>query len=118
SLQAADATSSLQKGTPDLKSAGPLAFGPDGVLLVGDPAGAAIFAIDTGDRQGEPGGIKVDQIDEKIASLLGTNAKGILVNDLAVNPLSGNAYLSVSRGRDADATPVIVKVDRSGKLDE
>src|SRR5207244_1497404 len=40
SLPAADATSSLQKGTPELQSAGPLAFGPDGVLFVGDPRGA------------------------------------------------------------------------------
>src|SRR5438445_2607421 len=92
SLSAADLTSSLQKGTPDLKSAGPLAFGPDGVLFVGDTRGAAIFAINTGDRKGaeSAGGIKVDQIDEKIASMLGTNTKGIKINDLAVNPASGN----------------------------
>ena len=38
------------KGTPDLKSAGPLAFGPEGILFVGDPQGAAVFALDTGDR--------------------------------------------------------------------
>src|SRR5438132_10136011 len=120
SLSAADLTSSLQKGTPDLKSAGPLAFGPDGILFVGDTRGAAIFAIDTGDRPDSPatGGIKVDRIDEKIAAMLGTNAKGILINDLAVNPQSGNAYLSVSRGKGADASPVLMKVDRTGKLDE
>ncbi len=40
----------LKEGKPDLKSIGPLAFGPDGVLFVGDTAGAAIFAIDTGDK--------------------------------------------------------------------
>lgn len=120
SLRAADATSSLQKGTPDIQSAGPLAFGPDGILFVGDTRGAAIFAIDTGDRKGgESGaGIKVDGVDEKIASMLGTNAKGIMINDLAVNPASGNAYLSVSRGRGPDGTPVLIKVDRGGKLDE
>ena len=38
-LRAEDA--GLKKGTPDLKSAGPLAFGPHGLLLVGDPQGAA-----------------------------------------------------------------------------
>lgn len=52
----ADLTSSLSKGTPDVKSAGPLAFGPDGVLFVGDPLGATIFAIDTGDRTASSGG--------------------------------------------------------------
>ena len=35
-------------------SAGPLAFGPEGVLFIGDPQGAAIFAIDTGDRPSRP----------------------------------------------------------------
>src|SRR5438034_10960820 len=96
SLQAADLTSSLQKGTPDLKSAGPLAFGPDGVLFVGDTQGAALFAIDTGDRTPQPAGpFKVEGVDEKIGSLLGTDAKQILINDLAVNPASGRADLSL-----------------------
>ena len=40
--QGAEPTASLKKGTPDLKSAGPLAFGPDGILLVGDTKGAAL----------------------------------------------------------------------------
>ena len=35
----------------DIKSAGPLAFGPNGVLLVGDTVGAAVFAIETGDAE-------------------------------------------------------------------
>ncbi len=34
----------LKEGAPDLKSADRLAFGPDGVLFVGDTKGAAIFA--------------------------------------------------------------------------
>src|SRR5438132_8932239 len=83
----ADLTDSLKLGTPDLKSAGPLAFGPEGILFVGDPQGAAIFAIDTGDRTPTPAGpFKVEAIDDKIAGLLGTEAKQILISDLAVNP--------------------------------
>jgi hypothetical protein len=120
SVRAADLTASLKKGTPDLKSAGPLAFGPDGVLFIGDPQGAAIFAVDTGDRaQGAGAGpLKVQSIDGKIASLLGTTEKEILINSLAVNPSSGNAYLSVSRGKGPDAAAVVLKVDREGKVDE
>ena len=38
----------LTLGNPKLKSAGPLAFGPDGILLVGDTKAATVFAIDTG----------------------------------------------------------------------
>ena len=44
----------LEVGTPGIKSVGPLAFGPDGLLFVGDNVGAAIFAIDVGDLLGVP----------------------------------------------------------------
>ena len=39
-------------GNPDLQSAGPLTFGPDGILFVGDSKGGAIFALDTGETEG------------------------------------------------------------------
>ncbi|MBY0526505.1 MAG: hypothetical protein K2R98_24130 [Gemmataceae bacterium] len=118
SLGAADDT--LKKGTPDLKSVGPLAFGPDGVLFVGDPLGGAIFAIDTGDTAKEPatGAVKIEKIDEKIAAMLGTKPGELLVNSVAVNPSSGNVYLSVSRGRGPDAAPVLLRIDRKGKIEE
>ena len=117
---AADPSASLKKGTPDLKSAGPLTFGPDGILFVGDTQGAAVFAIDTGDRTpaSMKGAIKVDDLKAKIAALLGTDAKNVMVNDLAVNPVSGKAYLSVSRGLGPDAAPVILRVGSDGKLSE
>jgi len=116
---AAEPSASLKKGTPDLKSAGPLAFGPDGILFVGDTQGAALFAIDTGDRaKAEKGPIKVDDLGAKVAALLGTDSKSVMINDLAVNPASGKAYLSVSRGRGPDAAPVILRVGRDGKLEE
>jgi hypothetical protein len=118
-LTAAEPGNGLKKGTLDLKSAGQLAFGPDGILFVGDAQGAAIFALDTGDRPSKPGSgpIRVAKIDDLIAATLGTTAPQILLNDLAVNPASGTAYLSVSRGKGPDAAPVIVRVDRSGKPD-
>jgi hypothetical protein len=116
---AADPSASLKKGTPDLKSAGPLTFGPDGILFVGDTRGGALFAIDTGDRSTGAGGeIKVADLGGKIAALLGTDAKQVMVNDVAVNPLSGNAYISVSRGRGPDAAPVLLRVGSDGKLTE
>src|SRR5437868_4557872 len=116
SARAADLTSGLKMGTPDLKSVGPLAFGPDGILFIGDTAGAAIFAIDTGDRTPSPSGpFKVQNVDEKIAAMLGTEAKQISLNAMAVNPASGRAYLSVSRGRGPDGDPVRSEERRVGK---
>jgi len=120
SASAADLKDSLKKGTPELKSAGAMAFGPEGILFVADPVGATIYAIDTGDSPKEAASSKlnVEGLDEKIASLLGTNVKGIRINDLEVNPASGQAYFSVMRGKGAEATPVIIRVNQTGDIKE
>jgi hypothetical protein len=106
------------QGPPDLKSAGALAFGPEGVLFVADPQGGAVFAFQTGDAAAEAKALNVPGLDGKIAAALGTQAGDLLINDLAINPASGKAYLSVSRGKGPDAAPVIVTVDASGKVAE
>jgi hypothetical protein len=113
-------TAGLTKGTPHLKSAGTLAFGPDGLLFVGDSQGATLFAIETGDRTPASGGaaINIEGVNTKIADLLGTKPQSIMINDVAVNPASGNVYLSVSRGRGPDATPVLLRVGKDGKIEE
>jgi len=117
--RAADPSAGLKTGTPDLKSAGPLAFGPDGVLFIGDTQGAALFAVDTGDRgPAKPEPIQVDDLAGKVAARLGTEPQKVMINDVAVNPASGKAYLSVSRGKGPDATPVILRVGADGKIDE
>ncbi len=113
----ADLTESLKKGTPDVKSISAIAFAGDGVLLVGDPAGAAVFAIDTADTK--PVGtdpVKVEGLDGKLAQTLQTDAKQIVIKGVAVNPDSGNVYIAVHRGTGPDATPVLVKLDRKGNL--
>lgn len=118
--RAADLKAGMTKGTPDLKSAGPATFAPQGILLIGDTKGATIYAIATADTSsGSPSQpLNVEKIDEKVASLLGTIPKSILINDMAVNPESGNTFLTVSRGTGPDAKPVIIRVDGSGKLAE
>jgi hypothetical protein len=115
----ADAAKNEQTGKPDLKSAGPLAFGARGILFIGDPKGAAIFAVDTKDTAAEhKASINVENIKQTIASLLGTGPDQIRIQDVAVNPASGKVYLSVSRGRGPDAQPVILRVDAAGKISE
>lgn len=117
-VQAADLTSGFKKGTVELSSSGPLAFGPDGVLFVGDTKAAAIYAVATGDTHGDPEAtsINIDKVNEKIAAMLGVEAQGMIVNDMAVNPASGNLYMSVSRDRSVGATPVILKIANGGKI--
>ncbi len=110
----------LKSGKADLKSAGPLAFGPEGILFAGDSAGASLIALDTGDRTPakSTGSFEIKGINRKIAALLGTAPDQILIQDVAVNPISKNVYLSVSRGRGPDAIPVILRADASGKISE
>ena len=115
----ADPAAGLKSGKADLKSAGALAFGPEGILFVGDSAGAAVFALDTNDRTvSSAGAVEIKNINEKVAALLGTASDQILINDLAVNPISMKIYLSGSRGRGPDGAPVILQIDPAGGIKE
>ena len=112
------ATSSLMPGKAQLTSAGPLAFGPDGVLFVGDSIGGQIVALDTNDHTPARSGVKIDVrgVDTKIAALVGVAPGQIVVNDMKVNPISQDVYLSASRGRGPDAMPLIVRVNAAGDV--
>ena len=101
-------------GAAQPKSLGSLEFGPEGILFVADPKGAAVFALELGKAGAKAGSrLGIKRIDAKIAALLGTKADQININDLAVDPQSGIAYLSVSRGLGQDAAPVLVKANGS-----
>jgi hypothetical protein len=110
----------MPAGKVDLKSAGALAIGPDGILFVGDSIGASIVALDVDDRTPAKSGgtLEIKGINEKIAAMLGTAPDQILVQDVVVNPVSKNVYVAVSRGRGADAVPVILRAAPGGKLSE
>jgi len=112
--------STMQTGKAGLKSAGALAIGPDGILFVGDSTSGSIFALDVNDRATgkSTGNLEINAINEKIAGMLGTTADQVAINDVVVNPASKNVYISASRGKGADATPVILRVDAAGKLSE
>jgi hypothetical protein len=110
----------MQTGKVELKSAGALAMGPDGIVFVGDSMGARIVALDVNDRtpSNATANLEIKGVNEKIAAMLGTAADQILIQDVVVNPVSKNVYIAVQRGRGADAVPVILRADPSGKLSE
>ena len=110
----------LEVGTPGIKSVGPLAFGPDGILFVGDNAGAAIFAIDVGDADAahEELPINIDKLDTSLAAFLGCSRDDVHIGDMTVHPSSQNVYLSVMRGSGEAVVPVLIKVASDGTLSE
>ncbi len=117
-LSASNYLKNFEKGSPDLMSSGSIAFGPEGVLFVADQKAAKIVALSTGDTKLSSTGntYKISDIDTKVAASLGSTPDQILINDMAVNPLSRSAWLSVSRGRGANAQPVIMKVNSKGEI--
>ena len=109
----------LTDGTPELKSAGALAFGPGSVLFVGDTASATVHAVDVQDTATDTGtaAIQIEDIDKKIAAALGTTADDILIRDMKVHKPSQHIYMSVQRGRGANTTPVLLRAVREGKIE-
>ena len=114
----AKAATEAATGKAKLVSAGALAFGPAGILFVADSQGAAVAAIDTKDTKAPASAVKinVEGLDTKIAALVGVTPDQIVINDMKVNPVSKNVYVSASRGRGPDAMPVIVRIDGSDKI--
>ena len=110
----------LEVGTPGIKSIGPLAFGPGGILFAGDNAGAAIFAIDVGDADVARGQseINVENLGTSLAAYLGCSRDDVSIRDMAVHPSSQNVYLAVMRGSGEAAIPVLIKVGTDGPLSE
>ncbi|NRB47815.1 MAG: hypothetical protein HRU41_09070 [Saprospiraceae bacterium] len=104
--------------TNQIRSLGVLMFSDEGVLFVGDNISGTIHAIDltTESKLADKFEINVYNIDTQIAAVLGTTQGNIQLNDLAVHPKSGEVYLSVTRGHDAEALPALVKVDAEGQL--
>jgi hypothetical protein len=110
----------MPAGKVELKSAGALAMGPDGILFVGDSVGGKIVALDVDDAASKSTAatLEIKGINEKIAAMLGTTADQILIQDIVVSPTSKSVYLAVSRGRSADAAAVILRATAAGKLSE
>ncbi|MEM1123492.1 MAG: hypothetical protein AAGJ18_23845 [Bacteroidota bacterium] len=103
-------TATFTVGNPSLQSLNALAFGPEGILFVGDSKSAKITAIDTKDNVAAeaPKSVKMASVDEQIATLLGTTTTEITIQDMAVNPISKMIYFAVHH---SDGTPVLLKTD-------
>jgi hypothetical protein len=102
--------------TAKLQSVGPIAFAEGHALIVSDPKAAAIFVFDIEDLAGAglDKDTKIDKFDVKVAAMLGTDASGIQIVDVAIHPSTRQAYVSVMRGKNA----VLLVVGAKGQIKE
>ncbi|MDX2149815.1 MAG: hypothetical protein SFV54_03705 [Bryobacteraceae bacterium] len=128
---ASGAVKEWAEGPLGARSLSKMTFSPDGTLFIGDSIGARIYALDLGDTQAatiaKP--LSVTDLEGKIGAMIGADAKDVLIHDMAVNPISKNAYLTVSRGRrnwpkawglanDAANASVLLRVTPAGVIEE
>lgn len=110
-----------------LVSAGPLTFGPPGVLFVGDSHGGRVVAFELEESAREPRPLELARLDQRLVELLDTERRYLQIHDLAISPVSHDAYISVSSGSKTGSagikapvqggrTPHVIRLDGSGKL--
>jgi hypothetical protein len=106
----------LKRGTMGLRSAGPITFGPEGILFLADNAAATVYAADIADPgpAGDAEPFDLADVDARVGSYLGCAPGDVTIKDIAVHPVSHNVYLSVRRGQGEAAQPVLVRVSHDG----
>jgi hypothetical protein len=100
------------------QSAGALTFSPDGVLFLGDSKLGAVFAFET-ERGRTPASLDpflFESIDEKIAAVLGVTAKSLVMNGMAVHPVTREPYLAVGVRNGDRLEPAVVSVSLAGAV--
>lgn len=102
------------QGKPEVKSMQVLGFGPEGTLLIGDGAGAAIFAVETNEKPSTAVPAKIEGIRAKLAARVGAPADGIEILDLAVHPTANVVYLA-ARKQD-DKAYVVFTLSPAGEI--
>lgn len=108
----------FELGSPGLRSVGPLTFSPDGVLFVADNAQARIVALDFSADDQKIDVVELDNLDERLAAVLGCAVGDVFIRGLATHPLSGAPYLSVMRGSGESAVPLLIMIGDGGALSE
>ena len=111
-------TSIFLGNAQEVKSLGTLEFSPEGILFAGDKVSGAIHAFDlSGEtRSAKQFEINAYNIDAQVAAVLGTATGNSKINDMAVHPISGEVFISVTRGHGLDAIPALVKVNANSQL--
>lgn len=94
-----------------------LEFGENQTLFIGDSFGAYIYAYTMNEPAKEEAvSYNIRELDTKIAEILGTRTNQIKITDLAVNPISKNAFISVHKIVGDKYRPLILKITPDGQI--
>lgn len=103
------------QGNPRIKTIEAIAFGPNGLLLIG--GGTQVVTVETGDTTPSAWArMEVANIDQLLAGKLGLQAKDIEIRKLAVNPASRKAYVALQSLRTKASA--LLTIDGTGKIAE
>ena len=102
----------LRPGSAEIQSAGPITFGPAGILFLADNDSARVLAVDVADPGPAAGAEPFDlaDVDARIGSYLGCEPGDVDIRDMAVHPVSHSVYLAVQRGEGDAGQAVLVRI--------
>lgn len=89
----------MHVGAVRLTSAGAMTFNQDGILFLADSRTSTLFAVDPGESGTAEfkGRDLIEDLDLKVAGLLGTTRDKIRFGDMVRHPKTGSLYFTVSR---------------------
>ena len=95
---------------------GTLTFSPDGTLFFADSKTASVYAlkIQPSKKDASKEAITVNDLDLKLAELMGTSPRDINVIDMATNPATNEVVLSVAKGSGNNTEYGLIKLTRDG----
>ena len=107
--------SSFIIGSPEIQSIKAIAFGPENILFVGDNTGMQLLAIDVKDqKRSSTNALSLPGLNEKFAASMGASKSEITIQDMAVNPASGNVFFAVSRENGDETSYALFRLSDSG----
>ena len=99
------------------ESVGVLTFNDDQVLFLADSYGGRIYAYSLNESvREEPVSYNVRELDNKIADAIGSRVGQFSITDLAVNPVSKNAYISIHKVVGNKYTPLVLRITPDGEV--
>ena len=106
-----------EQGNPKIDAIEAIAFGPDGLLLIGGKG--RVVTVETGDtKEATWSKSEIASIDQVLAGKLGLSSKDIEIKKIAVNPASRKAYIAVRSLKAKTNSSVILTVDGAGAIGE